>query len=148
MTKNNSLSFLRYLFISMMAGAITISAYIMIWLSIPGSAVIHPISWSYDRETGMATFARSVRWPSPVLAAWTTEISRESGDNCHASGVSRYEPWRDVVSYPVQESLRRCLDGGETVAIVFTWTPKLFGLIPLRPAMLGVPRSALDYGAR
>lgn len=130
------LKFLRALFGSLVA----ILLLVFLWLAVPSSLFLSPVSWSYNPDTQLVTLARVVRWPGgEVQAAWSTELWTRSGRECTASGLNTYHNDRVQVVYDTPVSLTPCLSQGDhNVAGVVSWSVRVLGVLPLRSATLPI----------
>lgn len=120
---------------------IIVAATMVLWIITPSSIAFRPISWSYDRATGEATFTRVVNSSSPMHVRWSHIVYVPDGPACSAGGIRLYDQRTQVETITISQDLKRCLDTPGNVAVL-SWSPLLFGVIPLRPFTMTVPAGA------
>lgn len=124
-----------------------------LWIITPSSLMFRPVSWEYSPATGTAKFTRvlnvSPECSDPhatgpmncgMFVRWAHIVYIPDGPSCTSSGVKVYDG--RVQSEEIEATdLRRCLDNPENVAVL-SWSPLLFGMIPMRPFTMTVPAGA------
>lgn len=111
-----------------------------LWIVTPSTLLFRPVEWKYEPTTGTVAFTRVVNSDRDVIVRWSHIIYVHDG-SCAAGGIRPFDARTNLDMFPVQESLRRCLDDPANVAIL-TWSPLWLGRIPLRPFTMTVPAGA------
>ncbi len=112
-----------------------------LWVITPSTILFRPVEWRYDPATGTATFTRVVSSRRPVTVRWAHIIYVPGGASCSSGGTRPYDNRIKVETFEITDDMRRCLDDPSNVAVL-TWSPLLWGVVPLRPYVLTVPAGA------
>ena len=152
---------LRVIFWTLFSVLATMLAVVALWIAIPSDRIITPISWEYDRATGMVDFQRVVNWPGSVKAHWAHDMYVGNESECNDSGVTMYEPMMPIeegeenearkpktrARFPMPLRLKPCADIDGSISIL-SWSVLVFGVIPMRPVYLSVPPDAQERMSR
>lgn len=112
-----------------------------LWLVTPSTILFRPTSWTYDPAAGTVTFARLVNSDAPVTVTWSHIVYAPSGKSCADGGTRPYDNRVKVEIIPITGDLKRCLDQPDHIAVL-SWSPRLWGIIPLRPYTMTIPADA------
>ena len=116
-------------------------ALLTLWLITPSTLFFRPVSWSYHPETQTATFVRVIANGNAAWVRWSHVVYTARGQVCSDNDIRFYDPRVRIEEIPIRDSLARCLDDPRNIAVL-SWSPLLYGMIPLRPYTMTIPAGA------